>query len=283
MASEHVWHSEELVPRAIRLPPPPFRLLVVGRTQSGKTHLTMSWLLHPLFFGRMKPLYIISPTIHLQRNSRFMDALKDRLRHTHGKAMIYREFTERVLRSIFYDIAQHLKAARKQFEGEDLRRFLNVYKPLIFVDDCLSQQGVYTTSRKGLFAQLCTNAAEVEVSLIFITQSISGIEPSLRDNINALVLLKTVKRSLLDKVVSEFLGELRAWSKQELVTWLDRLTRKPGHFFYLLITHERTSYYSNYRLLFDSDTLGAFDGGDQSSQMYPGGGLPPPAPDEEVD
>lgn len=64
-------------------------------------------------------------------------------------------------------------------------------RSLLIVDDCAADHGT-NTGRKGGFANIANNARWINLSVIVITQNLSSISPSMRDNAEAIIFFRSL-------------------------------------------------------------------------------------------
>ena len=174
----------------------PFNALIVGPTNSGKTQFFVNQIFGP-FRGKFDYIVLICPTFAYNRT-------------------LYR-FGDRDPR--FYPIIceQHhveswLKFASIYFEGTNT---------LIVLDDCAASKDV--KGRTGVLVKLGFSARHTGISVWVITQQLTSISKSFRENVAAIVLFYTPSAKTTKAIFEEYASEL---SHEELKKMIARLKER---------------------------------------------------------
>jgi len=182
----------------------PFKALIVGSTNSGKTQFFVNQLFGP-FRGKFDYIVLICPTFAYNRT-------------------LYR-FAERDPRLYPIICEQHeveiwFKAASFAFEGTNT---------LIVLDDCAASKDV--KGRTGELVKLGFSARHSGISVWVLTQQLSSIAKPFRENVAAIVLFYTPSAKTTKAIFEEYAGEL---SHDELRQMIARL--KEGKFAHLIFS-----------------------------------------------
>ena len=119
---------------------------------------------------------------------------------THNKT--YHQIGENDPRMSVIDCKQHevenwLKIVRFAFEGENT---------LIILDDCASPKDV--KGRAGELVHLAFSARHIGISVWVLTQKMTGITSSFRENVAAIVLFYTPSAKTTKAIFDDYAGEL---------------------------------------------------------------------------
>ena len=171
----------------------PFNTLIVGPTNSGKTHFLVKQLCGP-FRGRFDHVVLICPTFPYNKT-------------------LYR-FAERDPRLDVIICEQHqvenwLKVVRIAFEGTNA---------LIVLDDCASSKDV--KGRTGELVRLGFWARHEGISVWVVTQQLSSIAKPFRENVAAIVLFYTPSAKTIKSIFEEYAGGLSHDEIKQMVTKL---------------------------------------------------------------
>ena len=142
----------------------PFNALIVGPTNSGKSKYVVDQIYGP-FRGKFDYIVLICPTF------------------AHNKT--YHRIGENDPRMFIIICKQHeveswLKVVTWLFEGTNT---------LIILDDCAASKDV--KGRTGQLVNLGFSARHIGISVWVLTQKITSITPSFRENVAAIVLFYT--------------------------------------------------------------------------------------------
>ena len=142
----------------------PFNALIVGPTNSGKSKYVVDQIYGP-FRGKFDYIVLICPTF------------------AHNKT--YHRIGENDPRMFVIICKQHeveiwLKVVTWLFEGTNT---------LIILDDCAASKNV--KGRTGQLVELAFSARHIGISVWVLTQKITSITPSFRENVAAIVLFYT--------------------------------------------------------------------------------------------
>ena len=157
----------------------PFNALIVGPTNSGKTHFLVKQLCGP-FRGKFDYIVLICPTFAHNRT-------------------LYR-FAEKDPRLCVIICEQHqvenwLKVSSFYFEGDNT---------LIILDDCASSKDV--KYRTGELVKLAFSARHVGISVWVLTLQLSSIAKPFRENLAAIVFFYTPSAKTTKAIFEEYGG-----------------------------------------------------------------------------
>ena len=182
----------------------PFNALIVGPTNSGKTQFLVDQL-HGPFKGKFDYVVLLCPTFAHNRT-------------------LYR-FAERDPRLFVIICEQHevdlwLKIASFLFEGTNT---------LVVLDDCAASKDV--KGRTGQLVNLGFSARHTGLSVWVLTQKLTGITASFRENVAAIVLFYTPSARTTKAIFEDYAGELTTDEYKELIAEL-----KKNKFSYLVFS-----------------------------------------------
>ena len=161
----------------------PFNALIVGPTNSGKTHFLVKQLCGP-FRGKFDYIVLICPTFAHNRT-------------------LYR-FAEKDPRLGVIICEQHqvetwLKLASFAFEGDNT---------LIILDDCASSKDV--KNRTGELVKLAFSARHVGISIWVMAQQLSSIAKPFRENVAAKAIFEEYAGKLSVDELKQMVSRLKA-------------------------------------------------------------------------
>ena len=159
----------------------PFNALIVGPTNSGKSRFVVDQLYGP-FRGKFDYIVFICPTF------------------THNKT--YHRVGENDPRMDVIVFEQHyvekwLKLVRRLSEGTNT---------IIILDDCAASKDV--KGCKGELVNLAFSARHMGISVWVLTQKLTGIPSSFRENVAAIVLFYTPSARTTKAIFDDYAGEL---------------------------------------------------------------------------
>jgi hypothetical protein len=171
--------TQELLEKhpAIQLINHPCRIVVIGRSQSGKTTIAADialWL-----SSQVDDIYLISPTHAKQTTWKVLKETRS-LTYAH----------ENLERSLIY-------VNKKMIEDNHKRR------SLIILDD-VSFEKVLNEGNKGLLNGLSYNARWYNLSILTICHKVSNIGAGIRENIEHLIMFNTINNKELENVYDNF-------------------------------------------------------------------------------
>jgi len=158
-----------------------FNALIVGPTNSGKSRFVVDQLYGPFRF-KFDNIFLICPTF------------------AHNKT--YHRFGENDPRMVVIICEQHeveiwLKLGRWFFEGTNT---------LIILDDCAASKDV--KGRTGQLVNLAFSARHIGISVWVLTQKMTSITASFRENVAAIVLFYTPSAKTTKAIFDDYAGEL---------------------------------------------------------------------------
>ncbi len=169
----------------------PFRALITGKSQSGKTTLAVDLLVNRVI-PQVDRLIVVVASFWTQDTFKPLWQLtkvnkgEDTARLI-PKRDLFAELTPDVLRFIQKQL--HEKAADERVA--------------IFIDDQAGSHSVHL-GRKGVFATIANNAVWQNSSVIVLTQNLTSISPSFRDNVEGLIAFQTIKLAEFKLLKSEY-------------------------------------------------------------------------------
>ena len=161
----------------------PFNALIVGPTNSGKSRYVVDQIYGP-FRGKFDYIVLICPTF------------------AHNKT--YHRIGENDPRMIVI-----VKLVSCLFEGTNT---------LIILDDCAASKDV--KGRTGQLVNLGFSARHIGISVWVLTQKITSITPSFRENVAAIVLFYTPSAKTTKAIFEDYAGELSHDEYKSLISKL---------------------------------------------------------------
>ena len=182
-----------------------FNALIVGPTNSGKTQFLVNQLCGP-FRGKFDYIVLVCPTF------------------AHNKTL--QRFGENDTRIFVIVCEQHeveiwLKLVSLVFEGTNT---------LIVLDDCAASKDV--KGRTGQLVNLGFSARHIGISVWVLTQKLTGITASFRENVAAIVLFYTPSAKTTKAIFDDYAGELSMEENKKLIWKLKE--QKFSHFVFSL-------------------------------------------------
>ena len=175
----------------------PFNALIVGPTNSGKTQFLVNQLCGP-FRGKFDYIVLVCPTF------------------AHNKTL--HRFGENDPRMFVIVCEQHeveifLKLVSWVFEGANT---------LIVLDDCAALKDV--KGRTGQLVNLGFSARHIGISVWVLTQKLTGISASFRENVAAIVIFYTPSAKTTKAIFEDYAGELSIEEYKALISKLKEQT-----------------------------------------------------------
>ena len=173
----------------------PFNALIVGPTKSGKTKYVVDQIYGP-FRGKFDYIVFICPTFAYN---------KTYLRIGENDPRMF------IIICKQHEIESWLKVVTWLFEGT---------KTLIILDDCAASKDV--KGRTGQLVDLSYSARHISISVWVLTQKITGITPSFRENVAAIVLFYTPSAKTTKAIFEDYAGELSHDEYKDLISKLKK-------------------------------------------------------------
>ena len=168
---------------------PPFNMLIVGKTECGKTHYLLDTI-EKDYPGIFSYIFLICPTYEWNKT--------------------YQEWKYKDDPKFIYVNCDHEKV-------EDFLKYISAVfagtKSLIIIDDCASGQTV--KNRVSELVRLAFSARHYSLSVVLITQKLTAVSPSYRENISKIVMFKTMSTKVWDTIMDEYL-EYMGVTKEKL-------------------------------------------------------------------
>jgi hypothetical protein len=154
----------------------PMRMLIVGKSQSGKTTLGVRIGLY--MATQVQRIYVISPTYYLQN-------------------------TWKPLRSII-DPDDVFVRSKNAFKVLHTRLLENNKQPSLLMLDDVSAERELNEGSKGDFNFLVYNAVWLNLSIICMAHSLSTVSVGMRQNCEHLIMFLTTRPKEIEKLSEEF-------------------------------------------------------------------------------
>lgn len=196
------------------IPNHPFRLLLSGSGQSGKTTLLISLLTNKHFYKEFFDQFIvISPNVYHEQ----WDIVHEKLGN---KLITFDDFSA----STQEEIKKILNRQKTLVEEEG--RFA---PSILFVfDDCVSENEVLHSK---ILKQLFTRGRHDNFSMIFVTQYYNGFPLKLRKQLTNLIQFPTANKEEVEAIQKEY-GH-RKLTKEEFHQMFNMITDKPYQFMHI--------------------------------------------------
>lgn len=163
----------------------PFKLLITAKSGSGGTTLITNFLLNPAFYkGDFAPedVVIISPSLN---NDEKLKVIAEEMELPDENLML--DYDESVVKAL-YDMWEE--------EYEERIEMGMRPKPKMIIMDDLGFSNKLREKRMGQISRIACNGRHINLSLIVKTQVYSQASPTLRANINGLIVFDTSKKNL---------------------------------------------------------------------------------------
>ena len=175
----------------------PFNALVIGPTNSGKSRFVVDQLCGP-FRGKFDFIVLICPTFAYNKT--------------------YNRIGEKDPRMFVIICEQHnvelwLKLVTFAFEGTNT---------LIILDDCAASKDV--KGRTGQLVELAFSARHFGISVWVLTQKITSITASFRENVAVIVLFYTPSAETTKAIFEDYAGEMSLDDYRNLIKKLKKRT-----------------------------------------------------------
>ena len=198
----------------------PFNALIVGPTNSGKSKYVVDQIYGP-FRGKFDYIVLICPTF------------------AHNKT--YHRIGENDPRMFIIICKQHeveslLKDVTWLFEGTNT---------LIILDDCAASKDV--KGRTGQLVELAFSGRHISISVWVLTQKLTSITASFREQVAAIVLFYTPSAKTTKAIFEDYAGELSHDEYKNLISKMKK--RKFSYLvFSLIFPYELTTKVDDFEL-----------------------------------
>jgi len=195
------------------IPKPPFRLMVVSRSQTGKTTLIVK-LMYRYWIDIFDKIFLFVPTYREDNIWRLFDADIDR------NIIVETKLSEaRVKAKWIYCRKEQQKALAKG----------NRLQFLFFFDDCGGETGFNVTKPSGVLNQLAIKGNHTGISCIYIIQKVTLASTTMRLNSEAMLCFYVMQENELKAIYAEFgTGTFKDFKK-----FLQYYTQEPYHFLFV--------------------------------------------------
>lgn len=183
----------------------PYRLLIIGRSLSGKTTLGIKCAEY--LIPQVDEVYVVSPTFEFQHT---WDPIRESVTLAHDSVQVILD----VLKSTFVNSIGH----EDHKMGERLET-----KRLLILDD-VSYEKALNQGNKGTFNMLAYNAVHWNLSIICIAHKTSNIGAGMKENSDGLVLFNTVNPTEVENIYDCF-GIVQ--SKKQLTSLFQQFIWQP--------------------------------------------------------
>lgn len=163
----------------------PFKLLITAKSGSGGTTLITNFLLNPAFYKGdfdKNDVVIISPSLN---NDEKLKVIAETLDLPDENLML--DYDEDVVKGL-YDMWEE--------EYEERIEMCMRPKPKLIIMDDLGFSNKLRDKRMGQISRIACNGRHINLSLIVKTQVYSQASPTLRSNLNGLIIFDTSKKNL---------------------------------------------------------------------------------------
>lgn len=123
---------------------------------------------------------------------------------------------------------------------------------LLVIDDCSGESWTHPSGRKGILPVLTNNARWLSLSIVIITQNISSITPSMRENAEGFMMFQSLNAKEIDYLVEE--RNSLDGDRREMKALYHRAIREPHDFLMQVITREGVVEFRNWQKLLHHST-----------------------------
>lgn len=208
----------------------PFRLLVSGKSLSGKTTIVVTMLKFLIPIERWENIILISPTA---------------AQPTWNPIRVY--ITQEISKSsdeVFERITRRQRV-RQDEEPE---------KTLLLIDDSSAEHST-NQGRKGGLAMLGNTARWMNLSVIIMTQNLTSISPSFRENAEGIIMFQTLKKNEF-KYLSDERNPYMGADDETMKRVYRMATMQPYQFYFQINTASGVRNYQGFEALFLLDEHG---------------------------
>lgn len=169
---------------------PPFRLLTIARSQTGKTTLMIK-LLHYYWLKMFTKIYIFCPTYKEQDKWSSLD------KHVNsGKITVYPLVDEKILKKIWA-------------KYKDLKAKGSKHQVLIIFDDCTGQKDFKVNQETGIINLMVSKANHAGISIVAAVQKLTQASTIMRSQSEGILAFSCLQESEITPFYKEFgIGKL---------------------------------------------------------------------------
>lgn len=187
---------------------PTIRMLITGRSKSGKTSLAVG-LIETFILPFVHRVIVVCPTAEDQ--------------------VIYDNILSYVSEKDFYDEELYeedwdeiLSSIVKEYKESNKKK-----RTLLIVDDCASDSAT-NAGRKSAFSRLVTLSNHKGTSIVGIFQQVTTVTPSLRDNAEMIVTFPPARSQDFELFMKEFVFINNKKKRKECVDRFELTWKEPG-------------------------------------------------------
>lgn len=188
---------------------PPFKMLLVGSSGSGKTNFLLN-LFTKNFYGKKlfkkDNIVVISPSADIDPKIKMIPSNN-----------FFTEFSEEIINEM---IDQQQSIAK--YKGKKKMDHL-----LLVLEDCLDTNAF---SRNGLIEKICYRIRHFNISIIITCQKVSAIPRGLRCNTTSIVLFKCYNESEYTYIVEEY---VKKPDRHKMYNMITNIMKTPYNFLYI--------------------------------------------------
>lgn len=192
----------------------PFVMLISSKRNSGKSVLLLNLLVkEDLLFQKFDTIYVFSPTWKYQNTFDVLDLPTEQ---------VFEEFDEGKIAEIIEENKE---------EKQDI---------LIVLDDCISQKGFKSRNENCPLNSLCNVGRHFNISLIIISQKLTAVSTSVRQNSDYFICFKInpIEQKLAYDTFCNEITDYKEWQK------LIQYCTKDKYNFLLVDNHEGEFYHN---------------------------------------
>lgn len=189
---------------------PPFRLLTIARSQTGKTTLLIK-LLHYYWIKMFTKIYIFCPTYLEQAKWSSLDKYVKS-----GKIKVYPVVDEKILKKIWN-------------KYKELKSKGSKHNVLILFDDCTGQKEFKVNQETGIINLMVSKANHAGISIAAAVQKITQASTIMRSQAEGVLTFSCLQEKEIKPLYDEFgVGKLKNFREMVINS-----TLQPYHYLYI--------------------------------------------------